>query len=242
MFEALGIEKLEEKENKKGLQLISFNDVSRWDTLFLIGHIPVIKSPYPLKKFSDVIINFNKDPKGKSIRINSKNYPENDYHYIGMEHIEKETGVLLELNKVKGKEIKSQTLYVPNNYFLYGKLRPYLNKYWINDTNLENIICSSEFFVFDTISDIDKLFFKYILSSIIIQKQISEKTSGARMPRINESIFYNLQFPFPPAKIQKKIGLHISNLKKQIKDLKTKAEQNRKNAIKEFEQEIFTKN
>lgn len=239
LFEILGIEKHKEKENTKGLQLVSFKEVNRWDLLFLIGNLPKLESSYPIEKFSSVITAFNKRENGVSIRINSKEFPNDDFHYIGMEHIEKETGNLLELNKVKGKDIKSQTLRVPKDYLLFGKLRPYLNKYWINDTKIDDIICSSEFFVFDISDSLNKLFFKYVLSSSFIQSQISDKTSGARMPRINEEIFFNLQFPVPPIQIQEKIAMSISNLKIEIKNLKRQAEENEKKAIIEFEEEIF---
>src|SRR5690606_9175884 len=148
------------------------------------------------------------------------------FRYIGMEHIEKDSGVLLELNEVKGKEIKSQTLRVPYNYLIFGKLRPYLNKYWLNDTDFDNIICSSEFFVFDVTEDVDRLFFKYVLSSNFIQAQIADKSSGARMPRINESIFYNLKFPLPKIETQKEIASKISQMLNQIESLNNQSEVN----------------
>jgi len=241
LFEVLGIEKLEEKENVKGLQFVDFQNTSRWDTLFLISSIPKLKAKYEIQKFSDVISVFNKGYNKESIRINSTNYPDDVFHFIGMKHIEKETGKLLELKKVKGKEIKSQTLRVPKGFLLYGKLRPYLNKYWINETNYDNIICSSEFFVFNINECINKYYFLNVLSSKFIQSQISDKTSGARMPRINEEIFFNLQFPLPPLEKQIQIANHILTLKQQIKDLQYQAKDNRNKAIQEFEEEIFTK-
>src|SRR5690606_37934682 len=124
-------------------------ETQRWDTLFLLGKVNSLNSKYQNVQFSDIITAFNKNSNGKSIRIDSSKTPEKQFKYIGMEHIEKETGKLLELNEVLGKEIKSQTLNVPIGFFIYGKLRPYLNKYWINNTDHSNIICSSEFFVFD---------------------------------------------------------------------------------------------
>ena len=156
-----------------------------------------------------------------------------------MEHIEKETGVLLDMPIVNGKEIKSQTIRVPKDFFIYGKLRPYLNKYWINKTEFDNIICSSEFFVFDIDETINKEFFKYVLSSKIIQNQISDKTSGARMPRINEEIFFDLKFPLPPKSIQDEVTTRISELKKQIHQSKENAFNLKQLAEQEFEQEIF---
>jgi restriction endonuclease S subunit len=237
---SLKIKKNKFQQKSKGLQFVHFKDTSRWDSLFLVGNIASIDSKYPTVKFETVISSFNKGENGKSIRFNSKDYPSEDFRYIGMEHIEKETGQLLELNEVKGKEIKSQTLRVPKGFLLFGKLRPYLNKYWLNETQFNNIICSSEFFVFDIVDSIDKLFFIYVLSSDFIQTQISDKTSGARMPRINESIFYNLQFPLPPLNTQIQISEHINSIKQEIVNLRKLAEQNRTVAVREFENEIFS--
>ncbi len=241
LFEELGIEKIEEKKKSSKLQFVESKNLDRWDTLYLIGNIPTLKSKYKIVKFSKIITYFNKSNNDESLRINSKDYPNESFIYIGMEHIEKETGTLLEINNVKGKEIKSQTLKVPSEYILFGKLRPYLNKYWINNLDKNNIICSSEFFVFDIEKSMNKLFFKYCLSSNFIQMQITDKTSGARMPRINEDTFMSLDTPLPPIDIQDKIATEITKRKEKIKQLKQQALKNREDAIKEFEEEIFTK-
>lgn len=239
LFEELGVEIKEKTNNNNIFQLIQFSEIQRWDALFLLGNLPNMISNYKLTKFSEIIKYFNKGENGKTIRIDSPKFPKDDFRYIGMEHIEKETGNLLDMPEVKGKEIKSQTLQVPKDFFIYGKLRPYLNKYWINTTDFDNIICSSEFFVFDINDNLDKLFFKYILSSKIIQNQISDKTSGARMPRINEDIFFNLQFPLPPIEKQKQISNHINSIKSQIRELNALSAKNKETAIVEFEKEIF---
>lgn len=240
LMEELGVETQVNNTKRNVFQLVNFTELNRWDSLYLLGNLPNIKSNYRLVKFSDVIKYFNKGINGKPIRIDSSKFPNQDFRYIGMEHIEKESGILLEMPRVKGNEIKSQTLRVPIDFIIYGKLRPYLNKYWINNTDFENIICSSEFFVFDIDESIDKLFFKYVLSSKIIQEQISDKTSGARMPRINEEIFFNLQFPLPPFEKQNEIANQINLIKFQINDLKNLSEQNKIEALKEFENIIFS--
>lgn len=224
---------------KNKLLLVCFKNLSRWDTLFLSGGIPEIKSGFKTVRFSDVVKCLNSNY-GKSIRVNSINFPTKDYHYIGMEHIEKETGVLIEMPVVKGKEIKSQTLSVPKNFFLFGKLRPYLNKYWINNTDFEDIICSSELLVFDIDREIvTEDFFKHILSSVIIQTQIRDKTSGARMPRINERVFMNLEFPLPSIDEQKEISKELDKLIADRKVKQEKATELKEQAIKDFEAKIF---
>lgn len=240
LLNELGVKVNSTIEKSSLLQFINFEETNRWDTLFLLGKIPTLKSKYPLVNFSKVIKFFNKDHSNKSIRVDSSKFPNEEFRYIGMEHIEKGTGRLLDMPIVKGKEIKSQTIKVPKDFIVYGKLRPYLNKYWINQTEYDNIICSSEFFVFDIDNGINKIFFKNVLSSKIIQDQISDKTSGARMPRINEEIFFNLQFPLPPIETQNIIALNISNLISNIEKYKVDAINLRLEAEQVFENAIFS--
>jgi len=239
LFEELGSKITINSAKSSLLQFIQFEDTNRWDTLFILGKIPTLHSKFKISKFSDVIKFFNKDNNNKSIRVESSKYPNEEFRYIGMEHIEKETGRLLDMPIVKGKEIKSQTIRIPKDFILYGKLRPYLNKYWINQTNFDNIICSSEFFVFDIDDQINKSFFKQVMSSKIIQDQIADKTSGARMPRINEDIFFDLNLPLPPREIQDAIAENIEFQKNKIESFKSKAIDIKLEAEQEFEQAIF---
>lgn len=222
----------------KGLNLIRFKDVDRWDIPFFFSSTRA-SSKYDTVKLATCLDKFMLDNKGQSLRTETYKYPTNTYHYIGMDSIEKSSGTLLDLPIVKGSDIKSQTISVPIRYFIYGKLRPYLNKYWINDRNETDIVCSSEFFVFSIKDSINKLFFKYLLSSSLVQSQLSDAVSGARMPRINESIFKNLLLPIPPRSIQDRIAEHINEQKEKTIHLKQQAEDLRKRALEEFEKEIF---
>ena len=156
-----------------------------------------------------------------------------------MEHIEKVTGQLLETPIVKGEQIKSQTVAVPNGYFIYGKLRPYLNKYWYNDTNWENLVCSSELFVFKVKKSINTRFFEIVLGSSIVQEQITDLTSGARMPRITEDVFMNIQIPIPSFDIQNSIVKRIDKIKEEIKKLQQTATIKYSSALTNFEIQIF---
>jgi type I restriction enzyme, S subunit len=239
LFNELGIKSSSFFEKSKLLHFVNFEETNRWDTLFLLGKISTLKSKYNLVNFSEAIKCFNKDSNYKSIRVDSSKFPNEEFRYIGMEHVEKDTGRLLDMPIVKGKEIKSQTIKVPKGFIIYGKLRPYLNKYWVNQTDFDNIICSSEFFVFDIHSGINKLFFKNVLSSKAIQDQIADKTSGARMPRINEDIFFNLKFPLPPIEIQNRIASNISNFINKIDKYKLDAVNLKTEAEQEFEKTIF---
>jgi len=236
LYDELGII-IHKNDEDKLLDFINFKDIDRWDTSYLLDNIN-IDSEYKFVKIESIINTFLKDLDGISLRIEPKKYPNKKFNYIGMENIEKESGKLLSLQDVKGSDIKSQTIKLPKNFFLYGKLRPYLNKYYFNQYDYKNIIVSSEFFVF-SIKGIDELYFKFIISSSFIQKQIENHMKGARMPRISEGTFKNLKIPLPPLKVQNKIANYIQTLKDEIKELKEKAEKNRVLALNEFEEGIF---
>lgn len=236
LYRELGIE-ISTKENQKLLNFVNFKDIERWDSIYLLDGNN-IKSKYNLIPISNIINTFLKDLDNNSLRIDSKKYPKKDFKYIGMENIEKETGELLQFQDVKGIDIKSTTVKLPKNFFLYGKLRPYLNKYYLNKNDEDNIIISSEFFVFST-KNINEQYFKYILSSSFIQNQIENHMKGARMPRISEDTFKNLKIPSPSQNIQDKIVDYINRLKNDIKNLKEQSIKNKDLALIEFEKEIF---
>ena len=65
----LGVSLQNSTSSKKGLQLVSFTNINRWDTLFLISNIQTLQSKYPIEKFQNAVINFNKGENNVSIRI-----------------------------------------------------------------------------------------------------------------------------------------------------------------------------
>ena len=236
------IDKLNIKINTTGNKFFflksEFIDSRRWDTLFFMPKKD-FESDYHCITLGECLENFITDIDGKSLRIDTYKMPEQNFSYIGMENVEKETGNLIDFQYVSGNTIKSQTIKVPKYYFLYGKLRPYLNKYWYNDTDEKNIVCSSEFFVFSIKNTINPYYFLYYLSSTAVQKQIEKLSQGARMPRINEKTFKSIKVPLPPLDVQDEIAKHISTIRQQIKKLKQQAINLRETAFIEFENEIF---
>lgn len=229
--------KTNSNETSKLLNFTNLKNLTRWDISFLLDS-KTSHSKYPLNSINSVLYKFLKNSDNTSLRFDSSKYPNEKFNYIGMENIEKESGKLLKLDEVNGSEIKSQTIKLPKGFFLYGKLRPYLNKYFFNDLKFGNIIVSSEFFVF-SVKNINELYFKYILSSSFIQSQIENHMKGARMPRISEDTFKSLLIPMPPIEVQNEIAHKIELLKNEIKSLNLQSDQNKDLAIQDFESEIF---
>ena len=214
---------------------VNFSFLSRWDPLYLENRV-VVKSKYPMVTLSRVIKGFLVDSTGESLRRNTKAEEDRTYQYIGMEDIEKNTGKRT-LKEVRGHEILSQTFLVPRGYIIYGKLRPYLNKYWENTTD-ENIICSSEFFVFNTVG-IEREYFLTIIASEIIQRQLPPLYSGARMPRITEDVFLDLQIPLPVESVQIEIISLSRRIRNEIDALRQSANVSRLTAKMAFETAVF---
>ena len=237
LFAELGV-KISKDNVLNGLSTVAFSALDRWDIAYL-QNTAKYTAKYKSLRFENCIDHFMKGFDGKSLRMETYKTPTRDFHYIGMEHIEKATGQLIDAPIVKGSQIKSQTVTIPNGYFIYGKLRPYLNKYWYNNTNWDNIVCSSELFVFRIKDSINTRFFEVVLGSDIIQEQIADLTSGARMPRITEEVFMNIQIPIPPLDVQKDLADQIYKITGEIKELRNSALQKRTDALKNFETQIF---
>jgi len=70
--------------------------------------------------------------------------------------------------------------------------------------------------------------------------RLREMASGNSQPNLNAQMIKGYKVVIPPFDIQEKIIEEISSRKEKIKQLRAEALQNREDAIKEFEKEIFT--
>jgi type I restriction enzyme S subunit len=90
---------------------------------------------------------------------------------------------------------------------LFGKLRPYLRKYWFAKFDG---VCSSEVWVFNSCNRrcLNDYLFYLIQSDLFIQ--ISNVASGSKMPRADWDYISNLPFVLPPLPEQQKIAEILS--------------------------------
>ncbi|HDZ3297792.1 restriction endonuclease subunit S [Staphylococcus aureus] len=164
---------------------------------------PGFEGEYSLDIFGNLATN-------KSDKFNPQN--ENASIDIELDCIEQNTGRLIKI--YNSKEFSSQkNKFNPQNV-LYGKLRPYLNKYYFTK---KSGVCSSEIWVLKSTKE-DKLLnlFLYYFIQTKRYSEVATKSAGSKMPRADWGLIENIRVYFPELCEQQKIGEFFSKLDRQI--------------------------
>lgn len=128
-----------------------------------------------------------------------------NYPCIELENIEQETGIINGyFNSIEQKSIKNK---FNVGQILFGKLRPYLKKYWLAE--FEGV-CSSEIWVLSPKNDniINEYLYRLIQSEKFIQ--VANVSSGSKMPRADWEYVSHFPFPLPPLPEQQRIAEVLS--------------------------------
>ena len=150
----------------------------------------------------------------KNISVNE--LKTNAYRYIGLEHIEKDTGkILIDLENNFNVDLKSNKYYFTNEHVLYGKLRPYLNKVALPTCDG---VCSTDIFpIMPRKNMSNKYFIKYLMSSPYFVQITSLKTSGANLPRIGTKALELIKVICPDIEIQNQFASKVQEIETYIK-------------------------
>lgn len=143
--------------------------------------------------------------------------PKGDAVFVGLEHIESNTGVRvgsveLEMSKLTGRKPKFY-----KGDIVYGYLRPYLNKVWIAEFDG---LCSVDQYVFKVDkekADVD--FIAWFMRSTAYLERAPIDTTPGQLPRIRTEEVYSVEINLPPLEEQKRIALQISTKLNAAKEL-----------------------
>lgn len=162
-----------------------------------------INTSWKNKKFEEIVSNI------KEVVDPSKNKKE---IYIGLEHIEENTGKLL--SKGKSTDTTSLKNKFQRGHILFGKLRPYLKKFFF--ANVDGY-CSTEILVFQAKSElvINQYVFYLCQTDDFISYCISG-SEGTKMPRVSWKNIKNFSCYIPPLPEQKKIAAILSSVDRVI--------------------------
>lgn len=132
-------------------------------------------------------------------------HSSSNYKCLELEHFDEGTGRINGFTEIRcQKSIKNK---FEVGHVLFGKLRPYLRKFWLATFSG---VCSSEVWVLSGISNkCDNAFLFYLVQdSRFIQS--ANVSTGTKMPRADWGYVSGFPFPLPPVSEQKKIALILS--------------------------------
>jgi len=190
-------------------------------------------SKAPKLRFKEFSGDWEEDELGNIIEISKSKYNplknEEEYKCIELENLSQETGKLLGyFNSKEQQSIKNK---FDKGKVLFGKLRPYLKKYWLAD--FEGV-CSSEIWVLNGIKASNNFIYRLIQTDKF--NFISNISSGSKMPRADWS--YMREFPFfiPKLEEQEKIASFFSLIDDKISLQSEKVE-----ALKDYKRGMMQK-
>lgn len=147
------------------------------------------------------------------MRPQSRHLPNPQIHLrcIELEHLSQGGGSIL--GYIDSAEQKSMKNEFDEGDVLFGKLRPYLRKYWLAKFGG---VCSTEIWVFRVMSDIctKEYLFNIVSSYNFIQK--ANVSSGSKMPRAEWDFVSKIPILTPPLSEQEKIAEILSTWDKAI--------------------------
>ncbi|MCX7546295.1 restriction endonuclease subunit S [Marinicella gelatinilytica] len=148
---------------------------------------------------------------------------------VELESIEKETGLLVKT--FDSENLKSLKTKFHKGDILFGKLRPYLRKFYFCE--FEGI-CTSEIWAFYSNSECNKYVY-YLIQTSKFNYQVNI-TTGTRMPRADWNQISTTKFRIPSFKEQQKIANFLTAIDQRITLLKEK-----KAALEDYKKGLMQK-
>ncbi len=141
------------------------------------------------------------------LRKKKSSPPHQKAEYIGLEHFD--SGSFQMMDKGESSVVKSTCNVYSSGDFLYGKLRPNLDKAVKVDSTG---VCSTEILVLQNNGEIfDELFIHHLHCKKFINWN-SHRAFGTRMPRTSMDILDNYRIPVPPKNEQSRIAGQLKHM------------------------------
>lgn len=153
---------------------------------------------------------------------------------LNLDMVEAQTGRILDYVFVDRKNVGNSTCTFDESNILYSKLRPYLNKVVLPD---RNGYATSELLPLKPEKCLNKIFLANLLRGNSFVNFISEKVSGAKMPRVVMKDFNNFDCIVPPIELQQQFADFVGQVDKQkliVKQSLEKLETLKKSLMQEY--------
>ena len=157
-----------------------------------------------------------------------------DYPHIGIDSIEKETGVLSGYRTVKEDNVISGKYVFTSAHIIYSKIRPNLNKVALPDFAG---MCSADAYPILPIAEkCDRIYLAVLMRSQFFLDYILGFSARSNMPKVNRKQVEGFTAPLPPLPIQKEFSEFFKQTDKSKFEIK-KAIENTSALIKSLMQQ-----
>ena len=125
-----------------------------------------------------------------------------DYPHIGIDSIEKDTGILSGYRTVKEDNVKSGKYVFGPQHIIYSKIRPALNKVALPD--FEGLCSADAYPILVREGVCVKEYLAHVLRSEYFLQYILALSGRSQMPKVNRNQISGFEFPLPPIEAQQK--------------------------------------
>ncbi len=127
-----------------------------------------------------------------------------DYPHIGIDSIEKETGVLSGYRTVKEDNVISGKYYFTPEHIIYSKIRPNLNKVALPEFDG---LCSADAYpILPNKKNCNRIYLAVLLRSQFFLDYILGFSARSNMPKVNRKQVEGFTAPLPPLSIQEQFA------------------------------------
>ena len=148
----------------------------------------------------------------------TEDFSDPDVKYVGLEHLEKDTGII---GSASAEGVKSLKNVFHPGQILYGKLRPYLNKHDVADFDG---VCSTDILVFNVRKTAIAQYVDFFLNQRSFIEYAVTNSKGINLPRVSEGTVLDAVCPLPPLAEQQRIVDRIEYLFAKLDEAKEKAQ------------------
>ena len=135
-----------------------------------------------------------------------------DYPHIGIDSIEKETGILSGYRTVKEDNVISGKYLFTPEHIIYSKIRPNLNK--VAMPNFEGLCSADAYPILVKKNIATREYLTYVMRSDFFVSYILAFSRRANMPKVNKEQVESFDLPVPPLDLQNQFAAFVQQINK----------------------------
>jgi len=182
---------LMEAIDRKEIELRNLDELIKSRFIELFGDLERNSKNWGIKSFSEFAV----------IDTNMTNdfVTYADYPHIGIDSIEKNTGVLSGYRTIKEDNVISGKYLFTPEHIIYSKIRPNLNKVALPDFYG---LCSADAYPILARENCNRIFLAVLMRSDFFLKHVLSLCGRANQPKVNKEQVQAFKSPFPPIELQ----------------------------------------